>query len=289
MKTLALLRAAGGLPGSGVAILGGPPQPTARLQAIGIQLYSVRSEMARDFEGTLARLAVIGYQEVEFAGYFDRRPANVKSILERYGLAAPSAHVPIDVLRRDWARTLDAANIIGHRYIVVPWLPEEDRRTLDDYKRVADEFNRLGAEAKRTGIRLAYHNHDSEFVPVDGRLPYDFLLAGTVPALVAFELDLMWIAKGGRDPRAYFRRHPGRFEMVHVKDSTGAPDYRQVDVGAGTFDFRSIFDQHEQAGIRHAFVEHDNPADPLAFAEASYRHLKDIGLDGRPTTPGRRE
>ena len=125
-------------------------------------------------------------------------------------LAAPSAHVPIDVLRRDWARTLDAAHVIGHRYIVVPWLPEQDRRGLDDYKRMADEFNRLGAEAKRTGIRLAYHNHDSELVPVDGRLPYDILLAGMVPALVAFELDLMWIAKGRRDPLAYFRRHPGR-------------------------------------------------------------------------------
>lgn len=87
---------------------------------------------------------------------------------------------------------------------MVPWLPEDDRRTVDDYKRVADEFNRRGAEAKRAGIRFAYHNHDSEFAPVDGQVPYDLLLAGTEPALVAFELDLMWITKGGRDPLAYF-------------------------------------------------------------------------------------
>ncbi len=276
LKTLAVLRTAAGLPASGGAIFAGPVRRREPLQAIGIQLYSVRSEMARNFEGTLERVAEIGYQEVEFAGYFDRPPAKVKTILQRHGLRAPAAHVTIDVIRRDWARTLDAANAIGHRYIVVPWLPEQDRRTLDDYKRVANEFNRLGAEAKRSGIRLAYHNHDSEFVPVDGRLPYDILLAGTLPDLVAFELDLMWIVKGRRDPLAYFRRYPGRFEMVHVKDSTGAPVHRQVDVGAGTIDFRSILEQREQAGIRHAYVEHDNPVDPLAFAEVSYRHLKGI-------------
>jgi sugar phosphate isomerase/epimerase len=251
------------------------------LETIGIQLYSVRRELARDFEGTLARVASIGYREVEFAGYFDRRPEQVRAILDRYRLAAPSVHVPIEVARQDWAGALAAANVIGHRYVVLPWLPPESRRMLDDFKRLAAECNRLGEEAKSAGLRFAYHNHDFEFVPLEGRIPYDVLLAETDPGIVAFELDLMWITKGGQDPVRYFARYPARFELVHIKDSTGAPDYRHVDVGRGTIDFRRILTRRHQAGIRHFFVEHDDPADPLTFARASYEYLKRLGL-GKP-------
>jgi sugar phosphate isomerase/epimerase len=238
----------------------------------------VRRELERDFEGTLASLGSMGYDEVEFAGYFDRRPEEVKAVLGRHGLAAPSAHVPLEVVRRDWARTLDAARIIGHRYIVVPWLPPESRRTLDDFKRLAAEFDRLGEEAKRVEIRFAYHNHDFEFAPLDGRLPYDVLLAETEPGNVALELDLFWITKGGQDPLAYFARYPGRFEMVHVKDSSGPPEHRQVDVGQGIIDFRRILARRRQAGIRHLFVEHDDPTNPLAFARASHDYLERLEL-----------
>jgi sugar phosphate isomerase/epimerase len=263
----------------GGTIEGGcPPGAGQHLETIGIQLYSVRSELARDFEGTLARLASIGYREVEFAGYFDRKPEEVKAILARHGLAAPSAHVPIETVRPEWPRTLEIANIIGHRYIVIPWLPAEERRTIDDLKRRAAELDRLGREAKRAGIRFAYHNHDFEFIPLHGRIPYDVLLAETDPDHVAFELDLMWITKAGRDPLKYFARFPGRFEMVHVKDSTGAPDHRHVDVGRGTIDFRRILVRRQEAGIRHFFVEHDDPAEPLAFARASYDYLKRLDL-----------
>lgn len=257
-------------------------QRASSLKNIGIQLYSVRRSMERDFEGTLARLASIGYREVEFAGYFDRTPQEVRRSLARHRLAAPSSHVPIEIVRRDWARTLDTANSIGHRYVVVPWLPEEDQRTLDDFKRVAAEFNRLGAEAGRAGIRFAYHNHDFEFAPIDGHLPYDVLLAETDPASVALELDLMWITKGGQDPLDYFARYPGRFEMVHVKDSSGAPEHQQVDLGRGTIDFRRIFAAREQAGIRHSFVERDDAADEFASGRASYEYLARLELTGGP-------
>jgi sugar phosphate isomerase/epimerase len=252
-----------------------------RLKTVGIQLYSVRRKLARDFEGTLARLASIGYQEVEFAGYFDRKPEEVRAILVRHGLVAPSAHVSIDIARQEWRRTLETANIIGHRYVVIPWLSPEDRRTTTDLKRRAAEFNRLGEVAKRVGIRFAYHNHDFEFMPLEGRIPYDVLLAETEPGNVAFELDLMWITKGGQDPLRYFASYPGRFEMVHIKDSTGAPDYRHVDVGRGTIDFRRILTRRHQAGIRHFFVEHDDPADPLTFARVSYEYLRRLEL-GKP-------
>ena len=248
------------------------------LEIIGIQLYSVRRELARDFEGTLARVASIGYKEVEFAGYFNRRPREVRTLLDRYGLAAPSVHVPIEVARQDWAGALAAANVIGHRYVVLPWLPPKSRRTLDDFKRLAAECNRLGEEAKRAALRFAYHNHDFEFAPLDGRLPYDVLLAETDPANVALELDLFWITKGGQDPLKYFARYPGRFEMVHVKDASGPPERRQVYVGQGTIDFGRILGRRQQAGLRHLFVEHDDPADPLAFARTSYDYLKRLEL-----------
>ena len=269
LESLASLGAVSALPGP----IAWAAKAVSRLKNIGIQLYSMRRSMERDFEGTLARLAAIGYREVEFAGYFERKPRDVRRILDRHRLAAPSSHVPLEIVRRDWARTLDTANEIGHRYVVVPSLPESDRRTLDDLRRVAAEFNRLGDEARRAGIRFAYHNHDFEFTSVNGRLLYDVLLSKTDPASVGFELDLMWITKGGQDPLNYFARYPGRFEMLHVKDSSGAPNHKQVYVGRGTIDFRRVFAAREQAGIRHFFVEHDNPADELAFARASYDYL----------------
>jgi sugar phosphate isomerase/epimerase len=250
------------------------------LKRIGIQLYSVRRRLEQDFEGTLASLAAIGYKEVEFAGYFDRRPEEIKNMLGRHGLAAPSAHIPIEMVRQDWARTLDAARVIGHRYVVVPWLPPEMRDTLDAYQRLAEELNRLGEKARQRGVRFAYHNHDFEFTRLEGRLPYGVLLAGTDPANVAFELDLMWITKGGQDPLSYFAKYPGRFEMVHIKDSTGAPEFRQVAVGQGRIDFRRILSRRKHAGIRHFFVEHDDPADPLEFARASFNYLKRLELGG---------
>lgn len=279
LESFAALGAVSVLPGG--ARIARTVEPAPSLKNIGIQLYSVRSEMARDFEGTLARLASIGYREVEFAGYFDRAPQDVRKILDRHVLAAPSGHVPIEVVRQDWGRTLETANKIGHRYVVVPWLPEKDQRSLDDFKRVAAEFNRLGEQAKRAGIRFAHHNHDFEFKPIDNRIPYDLLLTETDPAQVGFELDLMWIDKAGQDPLRYFSSYPGRFELVHVKDSTGAPEYRQVDVGRGTIDFRRILAHRKQAGVRHAFVEHDEPPDPFAFARASYDYLNRLDLGKR--------
>src|SRR6266576_470043 len=129
-------------------------------------------------------------------------------------------------------------------------------------------------EAKAAGLQFAYHNHDFEFAPLEGKLPYDVLLAETDPKLVQLEVDLYWITKGGQDPLAYFARWPGRFPMVHVKDSAGPPDHRIVEVGAGKIDFKKIFAQSDQAGIKHYFVEHDEPADAFASIRASCEYLK---------------
>lgn len=243
----------------------------ARIPRIGVQLYTVRDAMQADFEGTLARVAAIGFREVEFAGYFGRTPGQVRDVLRRYHLSAPAAHIGIEPLRGDWAKALEDARVMGHRYLVVASTPDEDRRTLDDWRRVGDLFNRAGEQALRAGITLAYHNHDYEFVRLEGQLPFDVLLESTDPRYLKIEMDLFWIRKGGQEPVGYFRRWPGRFPMVHVKDMT--IDGRMVDVGAGAVDWRGIFAYRRLAGIQHYFVEHDEPADPMASIAASYRYL----------------
>jgi sugar phosphate isomerase/epimerase len=248
---------------------------TSRISKIGLQLYTVRDLMKKDVEGTLAAVAGAGYTEVEFAGYFTHTPAEVRAMLDRHGLTAPSVHTG-DISPDAWAKALDAAHVVGHEYIVVPWIPEERRKTLDDWKRVAADFNRIAATAKAAGIQMAYHNHDFEFPLVEGRVPYDVLLAETDPKLVQLEIDLYWITKGGQDPLAYFARWPGRVPLVHVKDSLGAPDNKMVDVGAGKIDWKRIFARSGQAGIKHYFVEHDQPADPIASITASCAYLKQL-------------
>lgn len=250
------------------------PQGAAhrRLGRIGLQLYTVRHALEKDFEGTIARVAATGYKEVELAGYFGRAPRDLRALLDHHGLSAPSAHVSL--APDQWRAALEAAPIVGHRYLVIAWIPPEERRTLDDYKRAAERLTHAAADAHAAGLRLAYHNHDFEFQPLEGQLPYDVLLAGTDPTLVQLEMDLYWTVKGGQDPLAYFARWPGRFPMVHVKDGGPAPERRIVDVGSGTIDFRRIFAHADQAGIRHYFVEHDEPSDPFASIRASYGYLK---------------
>jgi len=268
---------AAGRLGGIVALSGmkGPISGRAQLARIGIQLYTVRRDLARDVEGTLARLAEIGFTEVEFAGYPQGTGTSLRSILDRHRLTAPSGHVALQSLRADWNRTLDEAASVGQRYVVVAYLDAGERRTIDDWKRVAALFNKAAETAQSRKIRFAYHNHDFEFVPIDGKIGYDVLLAETDPKLVQFEMDLYWITKGGRDPLEYFARYPGRFPLWHVKDMTPAPSRGFADVGKGTIDFKRIFRRAGQAGATHYFYEQDvTPGSPFDSAKVSYDYLK---------------
>ena len=275
VRTSAAALTAAALPWKDASFMG-----SDKLDKIGVQLYTVRKEMEKNVEGTLSRIAGIGFKEVEFAGYFNHAPEQVKAILSRFDLTAPAGHMSYESLKEasSWAGTLDTANRIGHRYVVIAWTPQEERQTLDDWKRVAEKFNRAGRAAKEAGLIFAYHNHDFEFKPVGpGPIPFDLLLAETDPELVKIEMDLYWITLGGFDPLQYFEKYPGRFPMVHVKDmKKGGERPLMVDVGKGDIDFRTIFAHREQAGIRHFFVEHDEPSDPFASVDASYRFLRGL-------------
>jgi sugar phosphate isomerase/epimerase len=244
-----------------------------KLGAIGIQLYTVRGLMEKDVAGTLAAIAKIGYKEVEFAGLFGKTPAEVRAMLDADGLVATSSHISTEDIRTRWPRTLDDAATLGQRYIVCAWI-DENERTPDGLKKIADDFNRAADAAKRHGLQFAYHNHDFEFTPMTpgGAKPYDVLLASTDASLVKMEADLFWMVSAGQKPLAYFAKWPGRFPLVHVKDR--ARDGKMVDVGQGAIDFKAIFAKSTEAGIEHYFVEHDEPPKPLEDARLSYDYLR---------------
>lgn len=258
--------ALGGLAAFGPVLAASRSDIPARL---GVQLYTLREIFPGDFVGVLEAVKRTGYDEVEFAGYHEREPRVVRAVLDDVGLTAPSAHTPIDALRDDFGGVMETARTVGHDYIVLPWLPENERPTdLDGYRRLADELNEWGARAQEAGVQMAYHNHDFEFDTFGGDTTgYDVMLDETDPALVGFEMDLYWVTEAGYDPIAYIGRYPGRFPLWHVKDRTAAG--AMASAGAGTIDFAQIFDRAEQAGLRHAFVEHDNPGDAMNAALTS--------------------
>jgi sugar phosphate isomerase/epimerase len=245
------------------------------LSPVGIQLYTLRSEMANDFDATLERVARIGYREVEFAGYFDRSPAEVRTVLDRFGLTAPATHLPLEQVRDNLEATIESARTIGHRWLVVPSLPG-NMRSVAGYTEVAAILNRAGEQARAAGLGVGFHNHDVELRPVDGQVPLDILLTETDPALVAFEMDLYWISRAGRDPIEYMNGHPGRFPMVHVKDMDATEERGMVNPGEGTVDFPAIHGAAEHFGIRHWFVDHDRPADAWQTARVGFEYLRGL-------------
>jgi sugar phosphate isomerase/epimerase len=245
------------------------------IERVGLQLYTLRNEMGKDFEGTLDKVSAIGYREVEFAGYFGRTPQQVKAALSHSGLSAPSSHVSLQAMRSDWNKALESAAMIGHHYLVLAYLLPEERKSLDDYKKLADLMGRAGEDCRRAGLQFAYHNHDFEFQPLEGAVPYDLLLKETDPKLVKLELDLYWIAKAGQEPAKYFAMYPKRFELFHVKDMDKTAKKHFTEVGRGVIDFKRIFAQSKQSGVKHYFVEQDEtPGSPFDSIKVSYDYLK---------------
>jgi sugar phosphate isomerase/epimerase len=269
---------------------GTPAAPSRRIERIGVQLYTVRTEMEKDVAATLARIAEIGFKEVEFAGYFNRTPKDIRAMLDQNGLTAPAAHIPYASLGAEWGKVLDESAAIGHEYLVIPFLDDKVRAEPDAYRRVADALNRGAEQTNKAGLKFAYHNHQFEFAAApDGRSGWETLIAECSPS-VLFELDLFWASVAGQDPLALFEAHPGRFPLVHVKDMAARPALQPseamvpfdrafeqlADVGEGSIDWAAIFARSERGGIRHYFVEHDQPKAPFDSIQASYRYLNDL-------------
>jgi sugar phosphate isomerase/epimerase len=290
----------------------GPRQPN--VASIGLQLYTVGSLVGQDIVQALESVAKVGYKVVEFAGYGKRTHAEIRSALDRLGMTAPSTHISLQTLRTDLDAQVAIAQAIGHRYITVPSLGGSIPENADGWKKLAEEFNQIGARLQARKLGLGFHSHREEFVDVGGgKKGMDIFIGETDPKLVTFEIDLGWAWVASQNPVDWMKRYPGRVKMWHVKDilALAAAQQRQMElfknppprgqgpapaapaastppavtggpvpVGAGEIDFRPIFAEWKVSGLEYFFVEQDGaanwPGGPLAAITTSYRNLVNL-------------
>lgn len=248
-----------------------------QLESIGLQLYTIREEMQRDSQEALRRVAAIGYEYVEGAGYNDgklygKSPKVFKALLESYDLKMPSGHVGWEAMKDDPERAAATFREAGQSYAVIPYWPEE-KRTAEGYGELVEILNNSAKVFANYGLKVAYHNHDFEFNKmVAGRRPMDMLLAEVDPETVHFELDLYWITRAGSDYQKYFGEHAGRFPLWHVKDMDDTPEKFFAAVGEGVIDWPEVFQREDQSGMQFFFVEQDHmrpgkqPMDEIAIS-----------------------
>jgi sugar phosphate isomerase/epimerase len=247
-------------------------------QPIGVQLYTVRGPIRDDLEGTLAKVAEIGYTHVEAAGYnngmfYGKKPAEFKALLSSMGLKMPSSHTGIGFFKNSLEQTIDDGAEAGLEYIVMPFLMPNDRKTIDDYKKVTELLNTASMKAKDSGIKIGYHNHDFEFMELEGKVPMEVMMDELDPSVI-MELDLYWISKVGLDPIKFFDKYQGRVELWHVKDMDNTPEQKFAPVGTGTIDFRAIFEKDGLSGLKYFFVEQDRTdGSPIDAITTSYNNV----------------
>ncbi len=258
---------------------------------IGLQLWTVRREMEADAKGTLKAIREIGYNDIESAGYAEGKFYNMtkedfKSYITDLGFTMRSGHtrtgflVPEmkNTMRNQFEGVCEDAAYMGQKTIVCGWFSDEERKTLDNYKELAELFNKCGETAKSFGLQFAHHNHDFEFQKIDNVVPYDLLLAETDEDLVKYQLDLYWIKKANEDAFKYFDKHPGRFISWHVKDMEDSDDRFFTEVGNGVIDFKSIFAEKEKSGMQYYYVEQDECRNhkPLESIKISHDYLEEM-------------
>jgi len=242
-------------------------KPIAK-KPIGLQLYSLRDIIKNDIKGIIQKVAAIGYKEVETYGYSAKGgfwgldSKAFASLLKENGLTSPSGHFGMDNFisgktSDELKSYIEASNVLGSKYVVVPYLGGGLRKTEDDYKKIAAKLNEAAEMCKTAGLKLGYHNHDFEFTKFGNQTGYDILLAGTDKKLVDFELDLYWAVRSQVDPLALFKTHPGRFTMWHIKDIDKKNKDVNTEVGNGAVNFKSIFTGAKLAGVKHYYVEHE--------------------------------
>lgn len=266
---------------------------------VAIQLYSVRKEAKEDLRGTLEKIKEMGYAGVEFAGLYDHSAAEVKKMCEEIGLVALSAHVPYLDMLADPKGVLGTYAEIGCKYVAVPYLTEEYRPGTDAFPEVIKNVKELGKVANELGLTLLYHNHDFEFVKLDGKYALDILYEEVEADYLKTELDVCWVNVGGEDPASYIRKYSGRAPVVHLKDFVGQKSENMYEliginkkadestqafelrpVGSGCQNFPEILKASEEAGAVWVVVEQDRPSmglTPLECAAKSREYLKTLG------------
>ncbi len=268
---------------------------------LGLQLYTLFNTIDDDVAGSLKKVAAIGYKEIESAfskkgGFYGMKPREFAAMVKDMGMSWKSHHVlgapfklpagakmpvgadgkpmvipPMKNLRDNMQELVDDAAAGGIPYLVCANIPVG---SADELKESIVTLNKTAELCKKANIILAYHNHDMEFKPVDGKIPYDLLLSETDPTTMMMELDLCWATKAGIDPVDLFKKHPGRFPLWHVKD-LDKDRMGPAPVGEGVVDFKHIFAAAATAGAKHFFVEHDMPKDAYASITESFNYIKD--------------
>jgi len=289
----------------------------ALLNKIGVQFFSLPKLLDADFKGTVEMLAKIGYKEVELfgpfpfsdegakkswdsvtgflgfkgSGYFGHTAAEVKNILKSNGLAITSLHTDFATLQHNMDKLGEAAQTLGNTYVVLPAVPPGNRKTIDDYKKNADIFNKIGASAKKVGVKFAYHNHGYGWREENGKRPMDIIFDNTDKDLVFFEMDLFWTTAAGVSPIELFEKHKNRYRAMHVKDGTkqvrfvgDGSDSKQwfelfpfmASAGSGVFDLKNILTAAKANGVKHFYVEQDLVKDPQIALKSSFDYLKKL-------------
>jgi sugar phosphate isomerase/epimerase len=255
--------------------------PKVEKKEIGIQLYSVRDTIKKDFQGTVKALGDMGYTYVEAAGYdagklYGMAPEDFKKAIEAAGMQVLSSHVahPLESTNPDsikwddvlkwWDQCIAANKAAGVKYLINSWMPTP--KTLAELKMYCDYYNKIGDKCKAQGIKFGYHNHNFEFQKIEDQVMYDYMLKNTDPSLVMFEMDVYWAVRGGASPVDYFNQYPGRFQLLHIKDNK--------EVGqSGMVGFDAIFNNIEKAGTKYIIVEAEESSPGLTSIQSAKQSL----------------
>ena len=250
-----------------------------RLKRVGIQLYTLRDDARRDLEGTLVNIARIGYKEVELLGSmnnFGMAPTQLRAILDRNGLTAPSTHIEPEIFT-NLQPQIDAANILGHKYLIVASLPDAEKLGLDDYRRWADRFNEAGARALRSNIRIGFHDEAWDFRNIEGTTPYDAFVQRIDSSVVALQLDTGNAAVGGKDPLEYMQKYGPRYSLFHIKDAPSIPADHDVELGKGVVNFKRILGLIDNIDQKHLYVEQESyPGAPIDSVRRDYEYISKL-------------
>lgn len=243
----------------------------------GLQVYSVRNQLKEDFAGSMKKISEIGYKLIEgyglgldgmFLGTIS--PADYKKTVTDLGMKLLATHC--GYFNHDEAsKMIDAAKIAGVEYLIIPYTPGGIRKTIDGYKAVAENFNKIGEQCNAAGITFGYHNHAFEFETMEGQIPQEVLISETEVDLVTFEADLFWATKGGYDPVKLIKKFPGRINLCHVKDAT--EEKEEATVGQGVIDFKSIFEAGKKNGLDYYFIEDERIDDPFSNIKADHDYM----------------
>ncbi len=251
------------------------------LGSFGIQLWTVKEAMFADPKDTLTKLASYGYKQIEsFEGpkgfFWGMKNTEFKKLMDDLGMKIVSSHCNNTV---EFERKSAEAAEIGMSYLICPW--KGPQKSIDDFKRFNDEFNKSGEIAKKNGIRFAYHNHDYSFKVLDGQVPQVVMMEGTDKNLVDFEMDIYWVVAAGEDPKAWFKKYPNRFRLCHVKDLTKtAKGSESCQMGKGSIDFKSILSEGSKYGMKNFIVEQEafTGTNPMESAQANAGYMSKFQL-----------